>query len=94
MNKAKLFLSIVALLLLATVLVTAVSAGSSTHYTINPQAITSGGETAAAGPYTIRASAGQSLTGESGSASYTICSGFWCQIRAALHNLFLPLTLR
>jgi hypothetical protein len=98
MQKKHLLLVMIGLLILAAgvmmVGTTAVSAGSSTHYSINPQAITSGGETVAAGPYTIQASAGQPLIGESGSASYTICSGFWCQIRAALSKLFLPLVTR
>jgi hypothetical protein len=97
MQKKVLLLLMAGLLLLAGLMMvgtTAVSAGSSTHYSINPQAITSGGETVAAGPYTIQASAGQPLIGESGSASYTICSGFWCQIRAAVHHLFLPLITR
>lgn len=92
-----LLLVMAGLLLLAGVMmagITAVSAGSSTHYTINPQTVASGGETVAAGPYTIEASAGQPLIGESGSASYSIYSGFWRQIRAAVHNLFLPLVTR
>jgi len=85
-------------LLLALSLAAVARAGSSANYATlrEPNAVAAGGQTAssASANYTIVSTAGQPATGASASVSYTVCSGFWCQVQAALAQLFLPLVRR
>jgi hypothetical protein len=56
--------------------------------------VAAGGQTASSANYTIASTAGQPAIGQGASASYSVCSGFWCRAEAALAQLFLPLIRR
>ncbi|HKZ86624.1 MAG TPA: Ig-like domain-containing protein [Anaerolineae bacterium] len=57
-------------------------AWSSAAYTTRPHVVASGGTGAASAHYAIAFTAGQPNVGQSASASYTLCRGFWCGVAA------------
>jgi hypothetical protein len=64
-------------------------------YGIPWEAFASGGSlTASSASYTMQSTIGQPATGSSQSASYEMCSGFWCRIQKVLWSIFLPVVNR
>ena len=90
-------LLLIALLLFALAATATVWAAVSTVYTAPAGVLSSGGQSAASANYALTSTAGQLAVGQTGSANYALCSGFWCQVQAAqsaLRRLFLPLVRR
>ena len=70
-------------------------ASSSASYVIQPSVVASGGAAASSANYSITSTAGQPATGQAASASYSLCSGFWCGVQLSVERLlFLPLVKR
>jgi hypothetical protein len=92
MKRLSLLIIVIILLALGPALVA--RAGSSANYAIPSSLVASGGQTASSANYTIASTAGQPAIGRGASASYSLCSGFWCQVQAGLTQLFLPLVKR
>jgi hypothetical protein len=64
-------------------------------YGIPWEAFASGGSlTASSASYTMQSTIGQPAAGSVGSASYDLCSGFWCGIKDWVWDIFLPLAQR
>lgn len=64
-------------------------------YDLPWQAFASGGSlTASSASYTMQSTIGQPVAGDLQSASYGMCSGFWCNIKEWVWDVFLPLILR
>lgn len=61
--------------------------------TIDWFVIGGGGGHAEAAPYALDGTIGQAMVGVVSSASYELCSGFWCGA-AAQYRVYLPLVLR
>jgi hypothetical protein len=67
----------------------------SASYSLPWEAFAGGGSlTASSASYSMQSTFGQAVTGETGSASYDVCSGFWCGIKEWVWDVFLPLALR
>ena len=69
-------------------------AGASASDAIQPSVVASGGIAAASANYSINSSVGQAAIGQQASASYALCSGFWCRAASLARALFLPLAQR
>ena len=90
MKRKILLLSLVAALLLITVS----SVGASTEaLTVPWSVIGGGGGTITGGTFTISSTIGQPVTGWTLSATYDVCSGFWCRMNSWV-RLMLPLVMR
>jgi hypothetical protein len=64
-------------------------------YALPWQVFASGGSlTASSASFTMQSTIGQPVAGELQSASYDMCSGFWCNIEEWVWDIFLPLILR
>lgn len=64
-------------------------------YAISWQVFASGGsQTASSTSYIMQSTVGQPVTGSSQSASYQMCSGFWCGVKEWVWKVFLPIVLR
>lgn len=68
---------------------------SSASYAIPWEVFASGGSmTASSASYAMQSTIGQPVAGLLGSASYDLCSGFWCGVEEWVWQFFLPITLR
>ena len=84
-----LLLTLAVLLILASTTL----AGTSATYTLTPDVIASGGQASASTSYSFVSTVGQPLIGSNGSAAYSMCSGFWCEIVGA-YKVYLPTVLK
>lgn len=58
------------------------------------QVVASGGQTMTSTSFSMLSTAGQPVVGPSSSASYSLLSGYWYGIQAAIREIFLPIILR
>ena len=92
MKRQSVLLIVIVLFALGTAAVA--RAGFSANYATPAQVLASGGQSATSANYAIVSTAGQPAIGLGSSLSYSLCSGFWCQVQSALARLFLPLVKR
>ncbi len=92
MNKWKM-IALTIVLLCGLLLVGAVMAMESDNYAINWDVVGSGGETSTSTSFALAGTIGQGVVGSQSSASYGLCSGYWCSGEAA-YSIYLPLVLR
>jgi hypothetical protein len=83
-------LMLVAALLL---FVSAAVASTSATYMLTPEVLSSGGRVTSSANYSFVSTLGQPLIGSGGSAAYSACSGYWCEI-AARYHVYLPAILK
>ena len=62
-------------------------------YDLSWDVIGGGGGHSEAAPYALDGTIGQAVAGPVSSASYDLCSGYWCG-GAAGNNIYLPLIMR
>ena len=74
-------------------LVGAVVAMESDNYAINRDVVGSGGGPGASASFALKGTIGQGVVGSPSSASYGLCSGYWCD-GEVVHSIYLPLVLR
>jgi hypothetical protein len=65
----------------------------STHFALNWNVSASGGGTIESTHFTVSSTIGQPVTGETSSARYNVCTGYWCWWEY-IANIFLPLIIR
>jgi hypothetical protein len=87
--------TLIGLLILAALLLfaSAATASNSATYTLAPEVLASGGQAASSANYSFVSTLGQPLIGSNSSATYSTCSGFWCEIPAQ-YTVMLPLVLK
>ncbi|MCB9420598.1 MAG: hypothetical protein H6667_12395 [Ardenticatenaceae bacterium] len=90
MKRIMLFLTLIALL----VLVSGVLTMESTNYKLAwfTPLISSGGGKISSANYTANFTIGQSIIGASSSTNHESCLGYWC--RPDEHRIYLPVTLK
>jgi hypothetical protein len=72
----------------------AAAAGVSASYAVMSDPQSSHGAVVSSSNYVITSTMGQPAIGVGASASYGLCSGFWCQAWLSQLQLFLPLVRR
>jgi hypothetical protein len=66
-----------------------------TAYTLSWDVFASGGSlNTSSASYTMQSTIGQAVAGQSASASYDLCSGYWCGFKDWIWDIFLPFTVR
>ncbi len=88
MKRTRIFLSLVAFLLLA-----GVALANASVPTVDWWVIGGGGGHAEAGNYALDGTIGQALVGTASDTGYELCSGFWCGA-AVKYKIYLPVVLR
>lgn len=98
MKYTAIFLAMAALLLLAGVALAkgSTSAPLSTGYDLLWHVIGGGGRHSQATPYALDGTIGQAVVETVSSDGYTLCSGFWCGVGAAVveHKIYLPMVMK
>lgn len=69
-------------------------AAAPTGYDLTWQVLASGGQTMSGTSYTMMSTAGQPVVGPASSAHYSLLSGYWQSLQAAIRDIFLPIVLR
>ena len=95
MRKRKVFSQVIVAVIaaLAALLLLASVALAIDGYDLSWDVIGGGGGHSEAAPYALDGTIGQAVAGPVSSASYDLCSGYWCG-GAAGNNIYLPLIMR
>ncbi len=70
------------------------TAQSGGGYDLTWSTVDSGGGQSSGGGYTLIGTIGQADAGAQSGGSYAVAGGFWAAFTQALHQLFLPLTVK
>ncbi len=85
-------IAVTVVLLCCLMLVDTSSAMNSGQYAINWSVVGAGGGPVVSSNYGLESTAGQIAVGQSDSASYDLCTGYWCEA-AIEYKIYLPLVL-
>ena len=87
-------LAILITLLLCCLIMAAVALAAPAVTTVGRWVMGGGGGYAAAAPYSLESTIGQPVVGVTDQDSYQLSAGYWAGLRAAAHNIYLPMVLR